>query len=311
MSYGSDESPSSFTSSLPWRSSTTKRSGVEIAFDVVGSGEPVLLVMGLSIQSIFWPDELSADLLARGFQVIRFDNRDIGLSASVDRGVPVHITRDFLLSRAGRKPAANYTLHDMVDDTAAVLDECGHSSAHVVGLSMGGIIAQMLAVKSPQRVRSLTLIMSHTNHPLWGTPHPSVLLRMGPPPPGASREAIIERDVMSFQLLGSPKYPRPVEELRHAFTVAYDRDSREGGKDRQTHALFATGCIDDILPSITQPTSVLHGLADKLVVPHNARRVAARIKESRLVLYPGMGHDFPVALLPDWATHIASTASRA
>jgi len=302
-----------YTSSLPWRAGVANNGDVALHYEEVGdkNGEPLVLIMGLSIQSIFWPDELCQDLVDRGFRVVRFDNRDIGLSSSVDRGVPVRITRDFLLSRVGVAPRANYTLHDMVADTAAVMDAAGMAHAHLCGISMGGIIAQMLAVSAPTRVRSLTLIMSHTNHPVWGTPHPSVLLRMGPPPPGASPEQIIERNVQSFQLLASPKYRRTDDELRHAFTVAHHRDPRTAGLDRQTHALFATGCIDPILARITQPTSVLHGLADKLVLPINGRRVAARIPGARLTMFDGMGHDFPPALLPEWARHVDETAARA
>ena len=299
------------TSALPWRSGTVDVDGVGIAFDEVGAGEPIVLIMGLAIQSIFWPDEFCADLVARGFRVVRFDNRDIGLSASVDRGVPVNIPRDFLLARLGRKPRANYTLHHMVADTFGVMDHLDLPRAHVVGISLGGIIGQMMAVARPERVRSLSLIMSHTNHALWGMPHPSVLLSMGPPPAGATREQIIERNVRSFQTLASPAYRRSDDELRYAFSVAWDRDSRTAGLDRQTHALFATGCIDDTLQHIKAPTTVMHGLADKLVLPHNARRIAARIAGSRLTLFPGMGHDFPPALLPTWARLIAENADRA
>jgi len=302
------------TSTLPWRSGVVDVDGVEIAFEEVGDGEPLLLIMGLSIQSIFWPDAFCAALVERGFRVIRFDNRDIGLSGSADRGRPVRITRDFLMSRlAPRRLRPNYTLHDMVNDTVGLLDHLGLPSAHVVGLSLGGIIGQMIAATTPQRVRSLSLIMSHTNHPLWGIPHPAVLLRMGPPPPGSTREQVIARNVESFQLLGSPKYRRSDAELRFAFTVAAERERRgddTSGLDRQTHALFATGCIDHLLPSITAPTTVLHGLADRLVVPRNARRVARLIPGATLHLFDGMGHDFPPALLPRWAELVAENAAR-
>jgi pimeloyl-ACP methyl ester carboxylesterase len=297
-------------SALPWRAGRAQVGGVEVAYEELGFGEPLLLIMGLSIQSIFWPDEFCGDLAARGFRVVRFDNRDIGLSSAVDRGVPVRITRDFLLSRFGIKPRANYTLLDMLDDTKGLLDHLDMASAHIVGISMGGIIAQLLAAKQPARVRSLSLIMSHTNHPVWGVPHPKVLLSMGPAPPGASREAIIERNVQGFQVLQSPAHPRSLAELRYAFAVAHDRDPRQGGSDRQTHALFATGCIDPVLKDIVAPTTVMHGTADKLVLPINARRVAARIAGARLTMFAGMGHDFPPPLLPRWAELIADNARR-
>lgn len=302
-------------SALPWRAGVVDVNGVEIAYEEVGEGAPLLLIMGLSIQSIFWPDEFCGALVQRGFRVIRFDNRDIGLSGSADRGHPVSIARDFLVSRlAPRRLRPNYTLHDMVGDTVGLLDHLGLAEAHVVGLSLGGIIGQMIAATTPARVRSLSLIMSHTNHPVWGVPHPSVLLRIGPPPPGSTREQVIARNVQSFQMLGSPKYRRSDDELRHAFTIAAHRERRgddTGGLDRQTHALFATGCIDHLLPSIKAPTTVLHGLADKLVVPKNARRVARLIPGATLHLFDGMGHDFPPALLPRWAELVDENAGRA
>ena len=302
--------PVAYQSTLPWRSGRVDVDGVEIAFDVVGEGQPLILIMGLAIQSIFWPDEFCADLIERGYQVVRFDNRDIGLSAAVDRGVKVRITRDFLKSRFGGRVRANYALNEMVADTLGVMDHLGFDDAHVVGISMGGIIGSMLAADQPKRVRSLALIMSHTNHPLWGIPHPAVLLNMGPPPKGATRNDIIERNVKSFKQLGSPAYRRTDDELRHAFTVAYDRDPRLAGLDRQTHALFASPCIDDRLAHIQAPTTIMHGLNDRLVLPRNAQRMASRIRGAELKLFPGMGHDFPPALLPEWAQRIADNAAR-
>lgn len=290
---------------------------VAIGYDVVGDGpETLLLVMGLSTQCIFWPDEFVAAFVDRGYRVVRFDNRDIGRSGSVDRGVKVNVTKDFLVSRAaffsgGVIPRSNYTLDAMVADTRALLDHLHIERAHVLGISMGGIIAQMLAARHRERVRTLSLIMSHTNHRLWGTPHPRVLLSMGPPPPGSPRAAVIERQVRTFQdLLGSPDHRRSDDELRHAFSVAYDRDHRVDGMERQTHALFASPCIDPLLPSITAPTTVLHGLADRLVLPVNARRIAARIPGATLTLFPGMGHDFPPALLPRWAALVLENMAR-
>ena len=280
---------------------------VSIGYDVVSGARDddagpdkgtILLVMGLSTQCIFWPDEFVGAFVDNGYDVVRFDNRDIGRSGSVDRGVTVNITRDFIVSRGGVIKEANYTLNDMVTDTRALLDHLRLDRVHVVGISMGGIIAQMLAARHPERVHTLSLIMSHTNHRLWGVPHPRVLLSMGPPPPGASRDAVIERQVRTFQdLLGSPGHRRSDAELRHAFSVAYDRDHRVDGMERQTHALFATPCIDPLLPRITAPTTVLHGLADKLVLPINSKRIAARIPGAKLTLFPGMGHDFQPGLL--------------
>ena len=297
-------------SSLPWQAGVVDVEGVTIAYDVVGEGETVLLIMGLATQCIFWPDEFCADLVARGYRVVRFDNRDIGLSGSVDRGVPVRITQDFLKSRMRLKFKSNYTLFDMVGDTLGLLNHLDVDRAHVVGISLGGIIGQMLAADHPHRVRTLSLIMSHTNHSIFGAPHPRVLLAMGPPPPAATREQVIARNVRLFQTLGSPSYRRSDDELRAAFSIAYDRDNRIDGMERQTHALFATPCIDDMLGRIRAPTHVMHGLADLLVLPINARRIAARIPAARMTTFPGMGHDFPPALLPTWARLISENAVR-
>ncbi len=291
---------------------------VAIGYDVVdpavvdAATPTLLLVMGLNTQCIFWPDEFVAAFVDKGFRVVRFDNRDIGRSGSVDRGVRVNVTKDFIISRGRVVSRSNYTLNDMVVDTRALLDHLKVQRAHVLGISMGGIIAQMLAAQHRDRVHTLSLIMSHTNHRLWGTPHPRVLLSMAPPPPGSSRDVVVERQVRTFQdLLGSPLYRRSDDDLRHAFATAYDRDHRVDGMQRQTHALFASPCIDPLLPSITAPTTVLHGLADKLVLPVNSRRIAARIQGARLTMFPGMGHDFPPALLPRWAELVLENMARA
>ncbi len=299
------------TSALPWVAGTVSVDGVDIYYESVGEGEPILLIMGLSIQSIFWPDAFCQALVDAGYRVIRFDNRDIGLSAAVDRGVKVNISKDFVRSKLGLSVRANYTLHDMVRDTVGVLDHLDIDGAHVVGISLGGILAQMLWASQPSRVKSLAFIMSHTNHRLWGTPHPAVLLRMGPPPAGSTREQIIARNVETFQLLGSPAYRRSDDELRYAFTVAYDRDSRVGGSDRQTHALFATPCTDPILPTITVPVTIMHGTHDRLVLPKNSARMGKMIPHARLTFFDGMGHDLPPALLPTWAKHIVDNAKLA
>ncbi|MDP2343809.1 MAG: alpha/beta hydrolase [Deltaproteobacteria bacterium] len=295
---------------LSWRQGSVDVDGVKIAYEVTGEGPTMLLIMGLATQCIFWPDEFCADLVARGYRVVRFDNRDVGLSGSVNRGVPVRITRDFLRSRIGIKVESNYTLFDMVKDTLGLLDHLGVDRVHIVGISMGGIIGQMLAADHPERVLTLSLIMSHTNHSLFGAPHPRVILAMGPPPAGATRAQIVERNVKAFQVLGSPAYRRTDDELRFAFTTAYDRDNRVDGVERQTHALFATGCIDGMLGRIRAPTTVMHGLSDLLVLPINAKRIAARIAGARVTTFPGMGHDFPRALLPRWAQLIGDNAVR-
>ncbi|HKY89912.1 MAG TPA: alpha/beta fold hydrolase, partial [Nevskiaceae bacterium] len=199
---------------LCWSAGSACVNGLHISFEETGpaSGEPLLLLMGLGGQLIHWPEALCTDLVKRGFRVIRFDNRDAGLSGDGDRGVPVNIARDWLASRFGARTASNYTLHDMAGDSLAVLDTLGIPHAHFVGASMGGMIAQIVAATRPQRVKSLTSIMSSTNHPRLPGARLDVLCRMaglGPRP--RTRDAVIRRSVQMLQRVGSPGFPTPTE----------------------------------------------------------------------------------------------------
>lgn len=294
-----------------WRNGVAMVGGRRLAWEQTGDGEPLLLIMGMANQCVLWPDPFCADLVARGFRVIRFDNRDIGGSDSVDRGVPVRIARDYARSRAGLPVRASYTLHDMTADTVGLMDALELRDAHLVGVSMGGLIGQILAARHPRRVRSLTNLMSHTNHRWHAVPRLRLLWSMsGRDRTDHSRDGVIRRNLKVCRMIGSPAYPRAEAELRDAFGRAFDRDYRPDGMLRQLHAMIATPCIDDLLPSITAPTQVVHGLADPLVTPINGRRCAALIRNARLELFAGMGHDFPPPLLPRWADLIARNAAR-
>jgi pimeloyl-ACP methyl ester carboxylesterase len=177
---------------------------------------------------------------------------------------------------------------------------------------MGGLIAKILASRYPHRVRSLAGLASHTNHRRHAVPRARLLWSMsGRDRTDHSREGVIRRNLKLCRMLGSPDYPRPDAELREVFGRAYDRDYRPDGMLRQLHGLIATPCLDELLPAITAPTQLLHGLADPLVTPINGRRAAAAIPGARLELYPGVGHDFPAELLPRWAELIAANAARA
>lgn len=295
-----------------WTQGKAEANGMTLAWEQCGpeNGEPLLLVMGLGCQLIHWPDSFCADLAARGFRVTRFDNRDIGLSSDAKRGVPVRLQRDWLRAKLGLPIAANYTLHDMAADTVGLMDVLGIARAHIAGVSMGGMIAQITSGRYPQRIKSLTSIMSTTNHRRLPGPQFKVLMHMSKNGVSHDRAAVIERNVKLFRMIGSPAYPTD-ENLRREFAGrVFDRAYRPGGLLRQTHAIMATGGFEDLLPQIQAPTQIIHGLDDLLVRPAGGRRSAQLIPGAKLELIAGMGHDFPDGLTPRWAELIQSNAGR-
>jgi pimeloyl-ACP methyl ester carboxylesterase len=296
-----------------WRRGDAQVGGLKLAWEETGPahGEPLLLVMGLGCQLIHWPDSLCTQLAARGFRVIRFDNRDIGLSGEGPKQQPIRLQRDWLRSRFGLAIRANYTLHDMAADAVGLLDHFGLDRAHLAGVSMGGMIAQIVSGRYPQRVKSLTSIMSTTNHPRLPGPRLDVLLHMSKAGVNHAREAVAERNVRLFSMIGSPAFPTPEAQRREFSLRAYDRAYRPGGLLRQTHAIMATGSFEDLLPQVQAPTQIIHGLADPLVRPAGGKRSAQLIRNARLELIEGMGHDFPEPLMPRWTELIAANAARA
>ncbi|HEX4870790.1 MAG TPA: alpha/beta hydrolase [Nevskiaceae bacterium] len=300
--------------SLCWTPGQVTHEGLTLHYETGGpaGGEPLLLVMGLGGQLIHWPDPLCAALVARGFRLIRFDNRDAGLSSEADRGQPVRIPQDWLKARLGLRAQANYTLHEMAADAFGLLDALNLPRSHLLGVSMGGMIAQIMAASRPQRVRSLTSIMSSTNDPRLPAARFDVLWRMaglGPRP--VTREAVIRRATALLRRVGSPAYPTPTEVRARIAGRAYDRAFRPAGLARQTHAVVTTGSLEGLLPQITAPTQVIHGLADPLLRPACGQRSARLIRGARLELIPGMGHDFAAPLMPRWADLAAANAARA
>lgn len=299
---------------LCWTAGSACVNGLQLSYEFSGpaQGEPLLLVMGLGGQLIHWPDALCRQLVADGFRVIRFDNRDAGLSTEVDRGLPVHLASDWLRSRFGRPVQPNYNLHDMAADAVGLLDALGIARAHLVGVSMGGMIAQIIAGTHPRRVLSLSSIMSTTNHPKLPPARIDVLWRMagiGPRP--KTRDQVIRRSTAMLRRVGSPGFPTPLDDRRQLVGRAYDRAFRPRGMLRQTHAILSTGSFESLLPQIMAPTQIVHGLADPLLRPECGRRSAQLIRGARLELIPGMGHDMPPTLMPRWAELIAANAARA
>jgi pimeloyl-ACP methyl ester carboxylesterase len=282
--------------------------GIEIAYQEIGDpdDEPLFLIMGLATQMLAWDEELCAMLAERDFRVVRFDNRDIGRSSKIDSaGVPKRT--DMLL---GRRRTAPYLLRDMAADTIGLMDHLGIESAHLVGASMGGMIAQTVAIRQPQRVRSLVSMMSSTGNRWLGIPtwkaFGTLFAR-----PGAGREAAIERTVKTFRAIGSPAYPMDEARFRRVAGASYDRSHSRAGIARQLHAITASGDRTAALERLRLPATVLHGNSDPLIRPLAGRATARAIRDSRLRIFDGMGHDLPPALWPDFVEEIAATAARA
>jgi pimeloyl-ACP methyl ester carboxylesterase len=281
--------------------------GIELCYQEMGDpdGEPLLLVMGLATQMIAWQEEFCAMLAERGHRVVRFDNRDIGRSTRIESaGVPGKLA---LFTGRGEPP---YLLRDMATDTFGLMDHLGIQSAHLVGASMGGMIVQTAAIEQPDRVRSLTSIMSTTGSRLVG--HPSYRtfgLLLGRPP--REREAAIERVIKTFKTIGSPGYPFEEERVREIAGRSFDRGHSEAGIARQLHAITASGDRTAGLRNLDLPALVIHGKNDMLVNPSGGRATAKAIPGARLRLIEGMGHDLPRALWPTFAEEIATNAARA
>ncbi|MFP3900545.1 MAG: alpha/beta fold hydrolase [Acidimicrobiia bacterium] len=280
--------------------------GIELFYDTVGDpADPtILLVNGLGTQLISWRDELCEVLAGRGFQVVRFDNRDVGLSTHIDQ--PVEKGTVAAAARGDHPPAAPYVLDDMADDAIGLLDHLGVGAAHVVGVSMGGMIAQTLAIRHPARVLSLTSIMSTTGEPEVGTPAPRAFSELMAPPPD-SREAAQEAAVRNARVWGSPGL-YDEQEARALAAAAWDRDHDAAGTARQLLAIMASGSRAEALAQLTVPTLVIHGTADTLMQPSGGERTAELVPDATLLLVEGMGHDLARPLWPRIVDAIARHA---
>ncbi len=282
--------------------------GIELAFQETGdpNGEPLLLIMGLATQMLAWDEELCTMLAERGFRVVRFDNRDIGRSTKIE-SAGVANRADMLL---GRRSTAPYLLGDMAVDTTGLMDHLGIESAHLVGASMGGMIAQTVAIQQPQRVRSLVSMMSSTGNRWLGIPawkaFGTLFAR-----PSAGREGAIEQTVRTFKTIGSPGYPMDETRFRELAGASYDRSHSRAGVARQLHAVTASGDRTAALERLRLPATVLHGGSDPLIRPVAGRATAKAIRDSRLRIFEGMGHDLPPALWPEFVEEISAVAARA
>ncbi|HTY97018.1 MAG TPA: alpha/beta fold hydrolase [Solirubrobacteraceae bacterium] len=281
--------------------------GITLCYETFGDPErpTALLVMGLAVQMLGWPEDFCNELADEGFHVVRFDNRDVGRSTHVPGAPP---TARQLLTRSRR--AARYTLDDMAEDAAGLLRELELAPAHVIGASMGGMIAQTLAARHPEQVRSLVSIMSTTGRLTAGQPslrlYPLFLRR-----PAEGRDAFVARMEKVFTTIGSPGFPRDLEEIRTLALESYERDPDPRGPGRQLAAIIASGDRTEQLHGVRAPTLVIHGSSDRLVSPSGGRATARAIPGARLMMVKGMGHDLPRAIWPLLIDAIATHARRA
>jgi pimeloyl-ACP methyl ester carboxylesterase len=283
---------------------------IEIFYEDMGDpNDPaVLLIMGLGAQLLLWRKEFCEKLVNQGLRVIRYDNRDVGLSTKVTgrhTGVPLapRMVRSFL----GLRSPAVYTLEDVADDAAALLDHLKIDTAHIVGASMGGMIAQVFAVRHKVRTKTLAIIFSSNNQALLPPPGPRQLLAILQKPKDATREGIVDNAVRVTRITGSPGYPAPEERIRADAIEGYDRSYYPAGVGRHFAAVLGSGSLLAYDRQITVPTVVIHGKADKLMRPFGGRAVARAIKGARLVLFDGMGHDLPRELWDDIVGELKTT----
>jgi pimeloyl-ACP methyl ester carboxylesterase len=283
--------------------------GIDIAYQRLGNPDapPVLLIMGIAAQSINWPDAFCHALVDRGLQVIRFDNRDSGLSTHMTDAPPPNLPG----ALAGDLSTVSYTLSDMAADVVGLLDALGFEKAHVVGASMGGAIAQTIAIEHPDRVRSLISMMSTTGNMSVGQGSPEVLREVFGGPPAVTRDEAIQQRLRAVRAIGSPLYPSDENEIVASTGRAYDRSYDPIGTARQAVATLASGDRTARLRHLAVPTLVIHGLADRACDVSGGRATAEAIPGAELVLIEGMGHNLPPGLRSELAARIAEFVWRA
>jgi len=274
-------------------------------------GPPIVLVMGLACQMTHWPESLLDGLAEQGYRVIRFDNRDIGLSDKVGSSFRVNTRLAYLAHKLGLHPLANYTLHDMANDTSNLMSALKIEHAHIVGVSMGGMICQLLAANYPDQVRTLTTIMSSTNAPRLPMPKTSLMLKLGKQGKAKNDMAAVTKRWQQFwQAVQSPGYPTPSADIRALMEANYLRSYSPGGTIRQIQAILATGSLEKAIQDITAPTLVIHGASDPLLRPSCGRAISNQINGAKFRLIPKMGHDLPEQLIPQFVHLISKHAKQ-
>lgn len=287
--------------------------GIEIDYGErgPGAGPPLVLLRGLSTQRTAWPEVFLDDLAARGFRVLTPDNRDAGLSTSFDAAGPVDFGAALARAARGEPVGAPYTLDDMALDVIGLLDALGVARAHVAGISLGGMIAQVVAAGHGPRVGSLCSIMSSSGRPGLPGPTPEAAEALLRRPASNSREDVVRNNVETQKVFASPGFPISDAELRAGFEAAYDRSHRPEGVGRQMAAALASGSRVELLERIRVPTLVIHGADDPLIPVECGRDTARHVPGAELRIVPGMGHDVVPASSPLLAEAIAAHALRA
>jgi pimeloyl-ACP methyl ester carboxylesterase len=276
---------------------------LNMAYERIGNPDmpPILLIHGLGAQLTGWPDGFCNALVERGLQLIRFDNRDVGRSSHIsDAPAP-----DLPAVLRGDLSSVSYTLSDMAADAIGLLDELGIKSVHLAGVSMGGAIAQTMAIEYPERVRTLTSMMSTTGDMKIGQPSPETMKALFGGPSAVTRLEVIDRQIRAFSVISSPGFPTDPEVVAASAARSYDRAYDPIGLARQAIASVASGDRTELLHHLKLPSLIIHGLDDVMVDVSGGRATAAAIPQSRLVLIKGLGHNLPQGLWPEFAEYIA------
>ncbi len=285
--------------------------GIRLCYDAFGDpgAPPLVLVMGLASQMVVWDDDFCAGLAGQGFRVVRFDNRDIGLSTRLDGARTPSAAELVLAGLTGVRGRAPYTLTDMARDTAGLLDALGLASAHVVGISMGGAIAQELAIRAPDRLRTLTSIMATTGDPRVSRPQPRAMAALFKRPP-ADRAGYLRNWMSTWAVLNGPHLPFDAERIRRQGEISYARGINPPGAARQLLAIIASGDRTAALRRVRAPALVIHGSADPLVPVEAGRATARALSGAELLVIEGMGHTLPRLTWPRVIGAIAAHAAR-
>jgi pimeloyl-ACP methyl ester carboxylesterase len=301
---------------VPVHEGKAKANGITIAYESYGpeDREAILMIMGHGAQLTAWPVELCEELVKRGYRVIIFDNRDVGLSTHFDEAGKPDMEAVFKAKAEGKPVPVAYTLDDMAKDAVGLLDALKIKKAHIVGVSMGGMIAQLVAADHPEHTLSLTSIMSTTGNPAIPLPaKPDVMAKAPKPDPDGDTEAIIANAIALNRLLAGPKYPPDEKRIRELVLRTMKRSDDRAGTARQLAAV-ALGFYEDRRPklkTIRVPTVVVHGAEDPLMSVEGGKDTAANIPGAELRILPDMGHDLPIPLVKDFADAITSAARRA